>query len=424
MLKHVFLFLILILLACDSEFKVNPKVALSSLPPTAFPILPGPPTPPGPTNSWVCIDLYNYMGGGVDASDALQRCIDQTQPGSIVEFPPGLYRVSKQVRIRTNITVRTQGKTTANPACSYQSPHDCAELIAAPDFLSTFGLIFIETQAQATLDHIVINGNKQARQSSESAYHCTHDVNHYGYNMQVDCSNCTVSNIVSKNALCGTAFGTGTGSNVNIFRNFIVFNGYHNTNLLWADGMTFNMLQNAVITDNILIDNSDVDFILNGCRNCRIQNNRVIHTESFAGSSFAAMMLNWPGDQAGDYTGSDISGNAIDCGPQRNCGFGLYIGADAWASPPNLQIFGGAVHDNTITGAQQGFAVDRTTGVMEVYNNYVTNSGGSFKTACGRRDTTAYSIDSDSILDRSKDTVPSSSYANINWNGCIPNWWQ
>ena len=55
-----------------------------------------------------------------------------------------------------------------------------------------------------------------------------------------------------------------------------------------------------------VIDNTDVDLIFGGCRNCMISDNKISHTDDFSGSSFAALMIHaWP-STSGDFTGSTL----------------------------------------------------------------------------------------------------------------------
>ena len=41
------------------------------------------------------------------------------------------------------------------------------------------------------------------------------------------------------------------------------------------------------------------------------------------------MIQKWP-STSGCYEGVEVKGNAVDCGPLRNCGSGLYIGSEGW----------------------------------------------------------------------------------------------
>jgi hypothetical protein len=372
-----------------------------------------------PTGALVCEAVRSLSGTTSDASTAIQKCIDDASSGAVVELPAGRYYVDKPVLISKQITFRTQGKTSASSRCDYGDNHDCAEIIASEKLFDTRNILSVSGSG-IVVDHIVVNGNKVARASSDAGAKCKSGNNVYGYNVLFQCSgNCEFKNSVSKNALCGTGLGLG-GDGVLVYNNVIAFNGVHDVSGLWSDGMTVGDGSNLRVLNNEFIDNTDIDLIFGGCKNCRIQNNKITHTTAFSGGSFAALMIHaWP-STSGDYTGSDISNNAIDCGSNKRCGFGLYLGSDAWYI---TNVFGGSVHDNTVSNAQQGVLIDDAHN-MEVYNNPVSNFAGSSKASCGTKPTNAYGMGTRSHdIDISKDTL-GTTYKNVNWDGCIPNWWR
>jgi len=396
-----------------------------------------PPTPPPSSDFQTCKALKDFNGTAKDASSVIQRCIDSTIAGGILELPAGKYYVAHQIKITNSLTLKTAGQSEADAKCNYNNDPSCAEIIASPDFIDKQGVLLVKSNDIA-LDHIVLNGNKLGRAGKAGAVACTSGekgANQYGMVSNFRClENCKVTNSVFKNALCGTALGTGNvignkGEYVNNFtieKNSFVFNGVHNKQGLWSDGLTFGDGENSVIKENELIDNTDVQLIVGTCLSCKIQKNIIKHTGTFQGSSFAALMFhNW-GQQAlsGYRTGSDISNNEIDCGDNKRCGFGLYIGNDVWTGQKLVELNqGGSFHDNIIKNAQQGFIIDDAHD-LEIYNNKVINSGGSFRASCGLKTGNAYNIGLDSRnIDRVKDETPDSAYTHISWNGCIPNWW-
>ena len=166
--------------------------------------------------------------------------------------------------------------------------------------------------------------------------------------------------------------------------------------------------------------------IVGRCPGCSIQHNTITHSNNFSNSSFAALMLSvFRVD--GNYTGADVSYNTIDCGSQKRCGFGLYIGSDSWVENFPFTNFGGAVHDNTIRNAQQGVNIDEAyhadpQHLMKIYNNVVEDNGSISNTSCGARSTNAYNKGERSDFDNSKDSI-GTTYTTSDWDGCIPNWW-
>jgi len=203
----------------------------------------------------------------------------------------------------------------------FTSTHSCAELIAEPNTTTDAGQGLLKISGSgAAIENLVLNGNREARLSSEAAANCRKEKNDYGYNASVVSSSVLVRRVVSKNALCGTGLFV-QGDDLQILENTILNNGVHNERGLWADGMTVADASNSKFIQNTFINNTDVDFIFGGCQNCLIQKNRIQHTDGFVNSSFAAMMLHaWlNGATSGNYTDSDISENTIDCGAKRHC---------------------------------------------------------------------------------------------------------
>lgn len=367
----------------------------------------------------VCEALRPLAGTQNDASAALQACIDATPAAGVLEVPAGIFRIDHQVRIHARpIVLRTEGANAAAERCA-PDDHGCAELRASAAFGDTGGILQVQADG-SVVDHLVIHGNKAGRQGTPSAVQCSQYNNAYGHNMRMTCNGCTLSNSVTRDALCGTGCEVaGAGSGVTVTRNTIANNGVHDAEGMWADGLTVHEYADSTFTHNQIFDNTDVDLIFGACVNCMIQDNTIWHADAFSQSSFAAMMIHtWPG-QSGDYTGADVSGNTIDCGSSKRCGFGLLLGSDAWYV---TDVHGGSVHHNTVRNAQQGVLIDDVHD-MAVYDNPVEQNGWITQASCGARTTTSYSVGSRTYnLDTSQDTL-GTTYHQQDWDGCIPNWW-
>jgi hypothetical protein len=368
----------------------------------------------------VCEAMRALAGTNTDAAPALRACLAAAAAGTIVELPAGIYRLDGKIEVTTALTLRTEGKGPTAARCAAVG-HDCAELAASTAFADPGGLLQL-LAAGSVVDHLVVNGNKAARAGSTAGTQCSAGSNSYGYNVRIVCSGCALTNSVTKNALCGTGCEvSGTGANVLLWRNAVVDNGVHDTQNLWSDGVTVHDYADSTFVANEFRDNTDVDFIFGGCQRCMIQGNAVTHTAAFAGGSFAALMLHaWPsGATSGNFLGSDTSGNTIDCGPSKRCGIGLYLGPDAWY---DADTYGGAVHHNVVTNAQQGVLIDDVHD-MQVWNNHVSSPATTTVASCGTRSTTAYAKGTTSAnVDTSADTM-GTVYTAANWDGCIPNWW-
>jgi hypothetical protein len=381
----------------------------------------------------VCDELGPYSGSSADASSILQACIDQTPTGGTLWLPRGKYMIAHQIAITRGMAIITQFMPSTYPKCLVQDDPRCAELRAAPALQDVGGIVFVNGTPDAALnlsfDHIVLNGNKGARAGTYAASRCAAgNANGYGYNALMGGHNITITNSVSKNALCGTGLDMGWGNSFVFRNNTVAYNGAHDQPNMWSDGLTVGEGAWATIANNEIIDNTDVDLIFGACQGCVVQSNSITHDNSFSGSSFAAMILHdWPGTTSGNYLGADFSGNFIDCvgGPTSSghrCGFGLLLGSSAWyVSTPH----DGYVHDNVINGAQQGFSIDGFQPVT-IANNYVSESGGWFATGCGFESLTAYNITPGTAPPATdpSETISPDLFSHNYHVGCIPNWWQ
>ncbi len=352
---------------------------------------------------------------GQDSSVVLQACIDRAGVGDILMIPPGRFTLINQVRINRSLLLITEGLDGTEP-CAGDEQHKCAEFLAGPETATISGMISVNGDSIA-LDHIVINGNKEARQNSPAAQNCKNNKNEYGYNAVFAGSNITLTDSVFKNALCATGVYL-SGSHFQVQNNKILKNGVHNISGMWSDGMTAGELKNSVISFNLYEDNTDVDLIFGACSDCQIQSNTVSHSDSFESSSFAGIMIQaWPnGGSSGNYTGADISQNAVNCSTGQRCGIGIYLGNSAWYE---AKVYGGKVHNNSVYGAQQGYAIDQVSG-FTFSNNSVAASGGNFLTSCGTKQLTSLVLTPGTSIDLSRNAESASQFA---MTGCIPNWW-
>lgn len=369
--------------------------------------------------SFNCYDLAAYNSNGRDSSAVLQKCINQTPRNQTLLLPAGVYTIEHEVLIKHPLTISTAGRL-GQPPCTIEKYDNCAQLKASANTYTSGGFIKIESD-NVKFDHIVVNGNRYERYQSAAASKCRAGDNTYGMNIRFSGNNISITNGGFVNALCGTGLYLIAGSNYYVAANTVGFNGIHNESNLWSDGLTAIEIKKSRIVSNLFIDNTDVDLIFGACESCIIQSNEVRHSNSFNSSSFAGIMIHsWPNGSSGNYNGADISRNVVNCSEGHRCGIGIYLGQSAWY---NSNTYGGTVHDNSVSGAQLGFAVDKVSN-FSIYNNNVNGSGGSFSTSCGNKGLSAFVITPGTIVDRSKDSIPSYHYLSYSLDGCIPNWWQ
>ena len=186
---------------------------------------------------------------------------------------------------------------------------------------------------------------------------------------------------VFRDMACYTALEYGRGENVVIRDNLFSHNGRRNVQSHWADGLTIHTARRFQVTGNRFVDNTDVQLIFGSCIDCTVSDNRFAHSGSAEGGSFAELMLQaWPGSTSGDFTGTRVTRNRIDCGQQKRCGFGIMIGSGPWYVAP---VFGGIVTGNQVRGAMVALNIDTLSGPMRVEDNDLNLSSGRYPTMCG-----------------------------------------
>ena len=398
----------------------------------------GPVTPPADAAPpwWkngvaICPELAPYLNQPTDCSAALQLCVNRTPAKAALELAPGVYSLAAQIKLTQAITLRTAG-TSGQPPCQL-SNHGCAELKALPALYQPFGMIHA-TAAGVTVDHLVLNGNRQARGGTPAHGMCSSLKNNsYGFNGTFSCSSCALTNSASIYALCGTGFlVTGTATSVTVADNTFAYNGVHTVQNLWSDGLTVHDAKSSSFTGNSFIDNTDIDLIFGGCTSCKIQNNTIKHGASSAGGCFAALMIQkWP-TTSGCYANVDVSNNSVDCGPNRLCGSGIYIGSESWypETPYGTLTPGttsGSIHHNSVINTMNGLYIAAQG--LTIYKNGVLNTHGvSIPNSCHKTlvSVTPYVVSptakSIHFMGENVDPVMKVHFSSASWAGCIPNY--
>jgi len=195
---------------------------------------------------------------------------------------------------------------------------------------------------------------------------------------------------VLRDFTCYTALEVTPGArDLRIEKNLFGPNGDHRPGKMWTDGLTIHDAVGAIVLDNRFVDNTDVQLVLGGCRNCRVERNRLRHSGAFANAAFAELMLHaWP-NTSGNFTGTMVADNHIDCGSQRRCGYGIMIGSAPWYPGP---AGGGIVTRNVVRNALMAINIDALTAPMEIRGNKVRASGGRHRSDCGVRDWPAVNV--------------------------------
>ncbi len=350
--------------------------------------------------------------GPYGAADVLQECIARAPAYSSIEIPPGVYVLRRGIVVTTPLTIRTAGTRGSSVPCT-TAPDRCAWLVAAPDFRDPWGVLLVNATNNVTIEHLVIDGNQAARGASTAARSCITGQNIFGFNASVlRCLNCSVADVLSRNALCGTGM-VWVGGNASIQRSTFQGNGNASTRM-WSDGLTMLYAPQSEIVDNQFLDNSDVALIFGYGVSSRIERNVV---RQRAQPAFAGLMLHNFNSRdlktGGDFRGAVIAGNTIDCGPQL-CVFGIEIGPGPW-NGDRLIVVGGDVRDNVVRGARVGINVDGA-GILRapvvLRDNEVSGvPSGTLFPACARPIAAGdMNISPTSVVDRGDDTSPAASY--------------
>ena len=348
-------------------------------------------------------DLHSAHEG---AAALLQACLDGAAPGAIVEVPAGTHVFDRQVVIVKPVTLRTAAVHERFPVCR-TFPARCATFLAAPAFAASQGLLLLQSTSDVTLQHIVLDGNRNARLQSDAAAACGRGDNRRGFNATaLECVRCALFDLVSVRALCGTGFEW-TGAAAAIEHSTFRDNGDASSERLWADGLTALFVPFSRLVDNLFLDNSDIGLIVGHGAGALIGRNRIVQRRQPA---FAGLMLDNFNSadltRRGDFRRAVVTANEIECG-RSLCGFGIQLGPHPWYRSPN--IVGGEVSGNRVTGAAIGINIDgagRPDSPITVFANTIVTVEQRLQVAlCGREfPTSDIDIAPDSYVERRGDT--------------------
>jgi hypothetical protein len=349
----------------------------------------------------ICSGQMADPSGNTDAHQAIQNCIDATASGGTLSLPAGIYRLSSVVTIGHSMTLTT-ANTQSTASCLDYATSPCAVLRAdaqdAPNGARGFFRVGTISTAvsNVTLDHVVFDGNRSARLGTSMATQCSQGNNGEGINVGSNCATCTLSHMASARAICGTGMEW-DGDGITVKDSWFVFNGDHDTQNMWSDGLTIHKSNSGVVDSCTFIDNSDVDLISGGGTNAKYTNNVVQQLQQ---SSFAGIMLdNFNSGALGDHTGAVVTNNLVAC--PVACHFGIELGPHPWYASPN--ILGGSVSSNTVVGGYieinaQGAGTSAQPTVIT--NNTLGATPASATFTCGKvNGLSALNVAKDSVVD-------------------------
>jgi hypothetical protein len=312
------------------------------------------------------------------------------------------------VTLPRSIVLRTRGTASSTAACMLPGSPPCAVLQAAPDLDAAGGFLqILDGSTDVTVEHLVLDGNRGARLGSAAASACAAGNNRKGFNAIARGTGHRFAWNASVRALCGTGMEW-RGGEATISWNYFGDNGDHETNRMWADGLTVHEADSSTIEGNECWNNSDVNLIVGGGAGSTIRGNRIVNTTQ---ASFAGLMLdNFNGGTSGDFRGTAVTGNRVDC-TTLLCDFAVEIGPHAWYLPRN--IFGGEVHGNTAVHGKFCINVEgagTAESPVAVWDNAIGGSPASASFMCGTRPTSNYNIGPDSVVDHRGDATAWTAY--------------
>jgi len=111
------------------------------------------------------------------------------------------------------------------------------------------------------------------------ATQCAQGNNGEGINVGSNCASCTLSHMASARAICGSGMEW-DGDGITVKDSWFVFNGDHDTQNMWSDGLTIHKSNSGIVDSCTFIDNSDVDLISGGGTNAKYTNDIVEHLQA------------------------------------------------------------------------------------------------------------------------------------------------
>lgn len=329
-----------------------------------------------------CAALDMFAGAERDAGPTLRACLAATPVAGRIALKPGRYLIASPFAIRRAVTLTTRAASTGAHRCS-RDERQCAVLHLAIPLPAPPGTVMpVEVAGNGIrLDRLVFEGTRRT-DPGLSARRCAVEAERpAGGGLRISGDDIAIRRSVFRDFACYTALEYGTGADVTVADNDFTGNGTHDASLRWADGLTIHTGLRFNVTGNRFRDNTDVQLIFGGCVDCVVARNTFSHGGSAAGGSFAELMLQaWPKATSGDFTGTHVFDNDIDCGAMRRCGFGIMIGSTPWYDAP---AFGGSVVGNRVRRAILALDVDRLTGPMTIDRNRLMPTTGVYPGNCG-----------------------------------------
>ncbi len=186
----------------------------------------------------------------------------------------------------------------------------------------------------------------------------------------------------STHAMCGSGLGI-LGSRFKIENNYIAHNGRDRFTknfggVPWSDGMTVLSCEGGYIARNVIVDNTDIDLVVGGGRNCVVELNKIAHYGKYA---FAGLNVGNFNDR-GNHVGSEFRENIVYSATRNRLSIGILVGSHPWTSKVDVR-YAGKVYNNIVHGSVINLVVDGVYGGEVVSNKVFDNNGDQGLGDCG-----------------------------------------
>jgi hypothetical protein len=300
---------------------------------------------------------------------AIQACLDQGGTVVLQSGADGAYLIRNTVYLTQHNTVLTS----SGPGKAYVLAHT-----ALYGRILEAGWVW-----NYEISGIEFNGNKYLRDHQNN---CFGEYRWFGTNLLLQGYNFWVHDINSVRAMCGSAMEV-VGSGYEIYNNYVSLNGRAEGEGVpgapWSDGITLLWCDWGYVHDNQLENNTDVDLIVGGGQNCRVQYNTILHVPTCgpcnAQHGFAGLMVGWFQEGGGDHTGSVFSNNTVISNLDM-LAFGIMVGHHPWISSLTISQ-AGVVQSNGSSGSVVALAIDGIA-AGNVSGNSPSGAQGSWGFGC------------------------------------------
>ncbi|MEX1184678.1 MAG: right-handed parallel beta-helix repeat-containing protein, partial [Vicinamibacterales bacterium] len=171
------------------------------------------------------------------------------------------------------------------------------------------------------------------------------------------------------NAMCGSGLEA-TGANYEIYSVYAADNGTESPGP-WADGITLTECNGGTVTNNVIVNNTDVGLVVFTGTNCTVRFNEIRNDDLYA---FAGFKLGDPGPALiATLAGGRFTDNTIISG-YNLLSFGIMIGNHPWNADSFIEDVG-EVRYNTVAGSVVNLAIDGI-GAGFIADNALSNAQG------------------------------------------------